>query len=493
MIVTCTSCQSRFRIRDGRIGPKGAKVRCSKCKAVFVVKPGDAAEAAAAEPRDSFALAPPAPDPFAAAAAGPAQADDPFAARPPGDLFAASISPASTPEGPPSFDAFAAAPSDSSPGASHLPVTDLSHLAGGIEAAPPPASFTPLAPPLPPPLAAAPPEAAAESGVPVTRADDLVLEESSRPFHVAPPPLPSAPAFDFGRGADLTEPAPADAPGADLSFEFGAPGMELSEPPAAEPVPGLEIGAGSGSFLGGADFAGAGPFPSSGSGDPFGAGGPLPELGGARPPPIAEPIAPEPQRPALARPVVAARRKAGAATGGGPLSAPATRRRLQGFLVNAVSLAALLAVAAGLLSWWLGGSGRERASGGPVTPAGVSSGVYEAAGGSPVLFVRGEVRSRGTAPLGRVLVRAEVLVGGEVRASAEGLAGAIPTAEEVAQIETPQDAAQLRARVAARAPPRLEPGGSLPFLVIFDAVPDGFRDAVFRVAAEPLPKTARAP
>ncbi|HEY7724889.1 MAG TPA: zinc-ribbon domain-containing protein, partial [Anaeromyxobacteraceae bacterium] len=38
MIVTCSSCQTRFRIGDDRIGPQGARVRCSRCKAVFVVR-----------------------------------------------------------------------------------------------------------------------------------------------------------------------------------------------------------------------------------------------------------------------------------------------------------------------------------------------------------------------------------------------------------------------------------------------------------------------
>jgi hypothetical protein len=124
----------------------------------------------------------------------------------------------------------------------------------------------------------------------------------------------------------------------------------------------------------------------------------------------------------------------------------------------------------------------------------VSSGLYETAAGTPVLFVRGEVRSRSAAPLGRVAVRAEVLRGSEVLARAEGLAGAVPTPEEVAQIGSPEDAARLRARVASRAPERLEAGGSLPFLVTFDSVPEGLGDAVFRVVAEPQPgDPARTP
>ncbi len=37
MIVHCTSCQAKFRIADEKIGPRGAKARCSRCQAVFAV------------------------------------------------------------------------------------------------------------------------------------------------------------------------------------------------------------------------------------------------------------------------------------------------------------------------------------------------------------------------------------------------------------------------------------------------------------------------
>lgn len=38
MIVTCDSCEASFRVDDSRIPDKGIKVRCSKCKHVFMVK-----------------------------------------------------------------------------------------------------------------------------------------------------------------------------------------------------------------------------------------------------------------------------------------------------------------------------------------------------------------------------------------------------------------------------------------------------------------------
>ncbi len=44
MIVQCDSCNSRYRIAEEKILPQGIKVRCAKCKEVFVVKPPDEAQ-----------------------------------------------------------------------------------------------------------------------------------------------------------------------------------------------------------------------------------------------------------------------------------------------------------------------------------------------------------------------------------------------------------------------------------------------------------------
>lgn len=480
MIVTCTSCQARFRIADEKIGPKGAKVRCSKCKNVFVARPAaDAGEARA----PSFA------EGFPVAAAGPGGgAFDPFAAGQP-DPFADPFAPPQA--GAPGLDTFAPPepPLGSSAGGHDLPVTDLSDLSGGAAAAPSPAGLTSLAPPLP--AAPAPPPAAGqgEAAGAVANADDLVLEEPSRAIPVGPPPLPTAaPAFDFGMGAELAEPSPGEPAGMAPSFEFGVPGTDLGG--GSEPASGLEL-AGAGGAAPGGSF-GADPFAAAGAAAPFGAEN-AGDLGGLRIPTITEPIQPEKAGRPPPQLAVPPRRKAGVAPGAGPLSAPAARSRVQGFLASAVSLAALLAVAAGLLSWWLRDGAADAGGRGPVVAAGVRGGLYETAAG-PVLFVRGEVRSRSDRPLGRVAVRAEVLLGGEVRARAEGLAGALPTPEEVAQIAGPEDAARLRARVASRAPQRLEAGASLPFLVTFDAVPEGLPDAVFRVVAEARPAgPARGP
>jgi predicted Zn finger-like uncharacterized protein len=42
MIVTCASCLTKFNLNDSMVPPKGAKVRCSRCKHVFYVVPAPA-------------------------------------------------------------------------------------------------------------------------------------------------------------------------------------------------------------------------------------------------------------------------------------------------------------------------------------------------------------------------------------------------------------------------------------------------------------------
>ena len=46
MIVTCDACETHFTVDDSRIPPEGIKVRCSKCKHVFMVKRETAEELA---------------------------------------------------------------------------------------------------------------------------------------------------------------------------------------------------------------------------------------------------------------------------------------------------------------------------------------------------------------------------------------------------------------------------------------------------------------
>ncbi len=72
MIVKCDKCGAKFQLADGKVSEKGAKVRCSKCKNVFVVKKEQ-------EEPDSYR--PPGPPPSEKQAPPPPQGqqeEDPF-------------------------------------------------------------------------------------------------------------------------------------------------------------------------------------------------------------------------------------------------------------------------------------------------------------------------------------------------------------------------------------------------------------------------------
>ena len=55
MIARCPECQTRYRIEAEKIGPNGARIRCSQCSAVFRVEP----EAAPGEATQTLLLAEP--------------------------------------------------------------------------------------------------------------------------------------------------------------------------------------------------------------------------------------------------------------------------------------------------------------------------------------------------------------------------------------------------------------------------------------------------
>ncbi|MBI5070185.1 MAG: zinc-ribbon domain-containing protein [Deltaproteobacteria bacterium] len=225
MIVTCASCQTRFRIADEKIGPRGAKVRCGRCKALFVVRraepapsePVPAPPAAAAEPAPPPAPPPPAPppadgtqgldieltsDPFALPRP---RRDDPFARLATPDPFAPSQSDPFAATATPS-DPFAAPPADPFQ-ASHL--TPPSSLAGAAE--PPPA----------PPAE-------------VTSPGGIALEEAVR----RSPPTPM-PGFDtaFGLPADFRTPGPSGLEVAAGTGEVAPAQVPEPLPPPAPPPP----------------------------------------------------------------------------------------------------------------------------------------------------------------------------------------------------------------------------------------------------------------
>ena len=444
MIVVCTSCQAKFRIPDEKVGPKGAKVRCSKCKTVFVVK---------REPAAPSPAAPPDAGPFAAAAPSPVEAD-PFAAAT--DPFApgASSQPLAPPQGDPFAEA-AAAPGETT--ATHLPVTDLSDLAGvrGATGGGPTALAPPLPPARPPPI----PDLALAAQVP----------------SAAPPPLPvAAPPFlggDAGLSLEESSSAGTQIPGASDFAGFDPLESQLA-PDAGES--GLELG-----------------------GDLFQAAPPEPPTSPEITTEVSEPEPPRPPRTAhAARPPAAAVRPSAVDDSAAPEPvADMGRGRLRALLVNSFSLVALLLVTVGLLMLSRGEGtlarrflGRGEGAPAPVVAAHVTNGLYETAHGRKLLFVRGTVRSQSPAPLGPVVVRAEVVLGDQVVARAEGIAGAVPTPEELAAITGQEDAERLRAALAPRSRREIRPGESVPFLITFTDYPPDLGEATFRVVAEPAPR-----
>lgn len=64
MIAACPQCQTRFRLAREKLGPQGARIRCSQCQTVFRVQAPDAAgPLTPAEARPSPVVAPPPPAP----------------------------------------------------------------------------------------------------------------------------------------------------------------------------------------------------------------------------------------------------------------------------------------------------------------------------------------------------------------------------------------------------------------------------------------------
>jgi len=467
MIVVCTSCSAKFRVPDEKIGPRGAKLRCSKCQHVFVVK----REPAGATPPP--AVPPPLPPRRPAVElaledggasgrrAGPGKGafTGTFGASP-GLAAPAQEPPAPDqalpqPEPPPfpaQADPFAAA--GPALGQGHLPVTDLSDLA------PPPAPPPPAAepPPFPPEMAEQPPLGAEP-----------------------PQPEPAAPAGDAGLEFDRDFNAVA------LEERTPAKGAGL-EKGGSIPMPGLDA------------FGGADPFAGHGEGVEPGpaAGG---DLGGgfAEPPPPATAAAAAPAPAPVTRPTAKEERPAEV---GPPGPIPARQGRLHAFIVNVISLGVLLAVTLALIALWQGeghfqprflrrlpfladwGGTRGEA---PLVAQEVTNGLYETARGGRILFVRGRVEARSAVP-GPVQVRAEILRGDQVLARIAGPAGAVPTPEELQAVDGPGDARRLEALLAPRAVRGLKAGESAPFLLFFTEVPPRPEEITFRVVAEPAPR-----
>src|SRR6266542_3858136 len=183
MIVICTKCQAKFRVADEKIGPRGAKVRCSRCQTVFAVQREAASAEAAASPQP---VAAPAPSPSA------------------------------------------------------LPVTDLSDLLGPATRVAVP---RPIPPPLPPPLPSlgGGPAVALETPLPFDLAapdpmeapqdGGLALED-----RLTPRPMKVPPASVDDASLEVAEPAFNDMPGFDAAPSFD-PAPDPSRDPFAASEP----------------------------------------------------------------------------------------------------------------------------------------------------------------------------------------------------------------------------------------------------------------
>ncbi|MGO8970213.1 MAG: zinc-ribbon domain-containing protein [Myxococcaceae bacterium] len=172
-------------------------------------------------------------------------------------------------------------------------------------------------------------------------------------------------------------------------------------------------------------------------------------------------------------------------------------RRVSGAVIN-IGVAAMLVVVLaavgnvyvneGRLDW--GALSPSRWAALFVPPTGivtldVTNGLYETRGGRPLAYVRGRVENRSQRP-GQVKVRAEIWSGSQLLGTSEGLAGVLPTPEEMVEASTRRDVEALRARLQEGAP-AVPPGTGADFVLLFDEPPTevaGLRLKVTAAAAE---------
>ena len=116
--------------------------------------------------------------------------------------------------------------------------------------------------------------------------------------------------------------------------------------------------------------------------------------------------------------------------------------------------------------------------------ADISNGLYETSAGRAVFFVRGQLTNR-SATKTRVVVQADIVESATVVRSARSLAGAVPSPEELYQLDLSEgdDLARLAARLAPRAE-LMAPGATAGFLVAFSEYPPDLKAFRVRVSAQ---------
>lgn len=521
MIVKCEQCQTKFKIPDDKVTDKGVKVRCTKCGHTFrVMKEAGAAAPVASVTTKMPAVALDSADPFskfgeAAANAVPkAEQTRPGvfalgveASRMP-ELAKPAVRPAPASAGPSPFDFGSLAPPAAAPpprpsAATTQPVApfDFASLMGPPSPGAPPAAS-------PPTRAAAPPPGPAPFDFSALTAPP-------------PPPPPPAPA----PAPRMSAPArPVDAPA--MSFDFSSLGPSAT-PGASQPAPANELLAGLPPAPSGGGLLDDLPSPTPGGAlldDPFGSSS-------AAMPSVPANASKEEARHALfdmsvaAAPIedlsqaVAYAPAPSAPQAVVPVSSPSTTvpavprppdpstergRRALGIVVN-VMIAAVLVVGVVVVTSATMNEGKLDVQSivtslkSLVTPASdfvaddISNGLYDTKMGRPVFFVRGVVTNR-SAGSTRVRVKAEILDGATLVRSAEVMAGAPPSPEELFLLAEAAQLKTLMERSSTKAP-AIGPGDAAAFLVTFAEYPPDLKAFRVRVTAQPegQPTAAASP
>jgi predicted Zn finger-like uncharacterized protein len=333
---------------------------------------------------------------------------------------------------------------------------------------------------------------------------------SPAPFSPAPVASASQPPASLAPAAPRPAPATPAPPGAQDLFDLGPdpfgeqPGVQATDtgraallgmPPPAAASDGLEA-------LDALDGLGPAPGPAGGSG-----GGSL--LGDVPPAPeeaqefkvTVGRVGPPPSGPGEAVDLSSVPKPSARPEDVGiPQGrAPSRARKVTGLVANLV-VAAVLVVALGAVGLGYLREGRVDLSvlspgrlrellvpaARPLVAVDVSNGLYETQGGRPVFFIRGEAENRSGAST-RVRVRAALYDGAQRVRSAEALAGAVPSPEELYAVGKTEAAGALRQRLDAAAA-TVAPGARAPFVVMFHEYPAdlaGFRLEVTLESAPP--------
>ena len=454
MIVACSACSARFRVADEKVGPRGARIRCTRCGHTFAVSP-------LRPPVAATPLAPPEP---------PATTAEPTGTGgwPTGVLEVPGTGAADL----------------ATPAAASLEGDPFAILAGTTGAAP-------LDPSPPGPALHAPPaDAAGDSGfLGSLSVTDLSALEKTGAVPIAP--LDSLEPGLYSSGAlALEERTPAAMPLREGAARWDEPEATNAVETGPDGYQEVDLAAGSARPDPDFDSLDSEPTPAA----------PLrrAEPRDAPPPVVAhrpETSAPADEPVSTGGTDVTPAPGTYEVPGTAPASGQSRAPRLRVLAMNVLSLAALLVVTAGILVWWRGeGIGTflrwpGSAPRGDVEVSQVSSGEYEGSRGHPVVFVRGVVRATRAPVEGPVAVRVQLVRAGVTLGAATGVGGAVPSADQLAGIASAQDLDRLRIELLAHAPARLEPGTDLPFLVVLPR-PDGDVGAI-KFSVEPVPAPGR--